>query len=62
MMRTLDCRLMRHTGEQLPQFDIDAVRAEIHALDKSIYMNTGGSGPLPNSVAQDIISAYQDVA
>jgi len=46
----------------LPQFDIDAIRAEIHALDKSIYMNTGGSGPLPNSVAQDIISAYQDVA
>ena len=46
----------------MPQFDIDAIRAEIHALDKSIYMNTGGSGPLPNSVAEDIISAYQDVA
>jgi selenocysteine lyase/cysteine desulfurase len=62
MAVTLDFYLRIPWRKRLPAFDIDAIRAEIKALDKSIYMNTGGAGPLPNSVSQDIISTYQDVA
>ena len=46
----------------LPGFDIEAVRAQIPALDKSVYMNTGGTGPLPSIVANEIADTYGRLA
>ncbi|HJO80983.1 MAG TPA: aminotransferase class V-fold PLP-dependent enzyme, partial [SAR202 cluster bacterium] len=39
--------------------DIEVVRAQIPALDKSIYMNTGGTGPMPTFVANEIAETYR---
>lgn len=39
--------------------DIDQIRRQIPALDKSIYMNTGGSGPMPRSVIDVIKDTYE---
>ena len=39
--------------------DIEVVRAQIPALDKSIYMNTGGTGPVPTFVANEIAETYR---
>ena len=40
-------------------FDIDRIRADIPALGESIYMNTGGTGPLPRQVADRVIDQYR---
>ena len=39
--------------------DIDQIRRQIPALDKSIYMNTGGSGPMPRSAIDVIRDTYE---
>ena len=39
--------------------DIDKIRGQIPALDKSIYMNTGGSGPMPRSAIDVIRDTYE---
>ncbi|HAL47628.1 MAG: aminotransferase class V-fold PLP-dependent enzyme [SAR202 cluster bacterium] len=46
----------------MPGFDIAAVRDQIPALDKSVYMNTGGTGPLPAVVANEIAEIYGRLA
>ena len=38
--------------------DVDKNRRQIPALDKSIYMNTGGSGPMPRSAVDVIRDTY----
>lgn len=40
------------------KFDIHHIRNEIPALSRSIYMNTGGTGPLPRAVTSEISSTY----
>ncbi|MEE9533255.1 MAG: aminotransferase class V-fold PLP-dependent enzyme [Acidimicrobiia bacterium] len=42
-----------------PVLDIDKIRGQIPALDKSIYMNTGGSGPMPRSAIDVIRDTYE---
>lgn len=42
-----------------PVLDIDKIRGQIPALGKSIYMNTGGSGPMPRSVIDVIKDTYE---
>ena len=39
--------------------DLNRVRADIPALNESIYMNTGGTGPLPRSVTNSIVDQYR---
>ena len=39
--------------------DVDKIRSQIPALDKSIYMNTGGSGPMPRSAMDVVIDTYE---
>ena len=39
--------------------DVDKIRSQIPALDKSIYMNTGGSGPMPRSAMNVVIDTYE---
>ena len=39
--------------------DVDKIRSQIPALDKSIYMNTGGTGPMPRSVMDVVIDTYE---
>ena len=39
--------------------DINQIRRQIPALDKSIYMNTGGSGPMPRSAIDVIRDTYE---
>lgn len=34
--------------------DIAKIRGQIPALRKLVYLNTGGSGPLPRTVAEEI--------
>ena len=41
--------------------EVDRIRAEIPALDKSIYMNTGGSGPMPQAAVDEIVETYRTV-
>ena len=41
--------------------DLNRIRSDIPALDESIYMNTGGTGPLPGPVVQSIVSQYRSV-
>ena len=41
--------------------DIDKIRSQIPSLDKSIYMNTGGTGPIPRSVIDAVTEAYETV-
>lgn len=45
----------------MPKFNVHAIRAKIPALDKSIYMNTAGTGPLPVSVVTDLTNMYKDI-
>ena len=45
----------------MPTPAIQRIRQEIPALEGSIYMNTGGSGPLPRSVADEVAGDYQAV-
>ena len=42
--------------------DVERIRAEFGALDDCIYLNTGGTGPLPNSVVDEITGAYRTMA
>ncbi len=42
-----------------PVLDIDKIRGQIPALGKSIYMNTGGSGPMPRAVIDVIKDTYE---
>lgn len=37
-------------------FDLDAIRAELPLLGSQAYLNTGGTGPLPRTVARAIAS------
>jgi selenocysteine lyase/cysteine desulfurase len=39
--------------------DVEQIRGQIPSLDKSIYMNTGGTGPLPRSVIDAVTEAYE---
>ena len=39
--------------------DVDKIRSQIPSLDKSIYMNTGGSGPMPRSVIDVVRDTYE---
>ena len=39
--------------------DIDSIRGQIPSLNKSIYMNTGGSGPMPRSVIDAVTETYE---
>ena len=41
--------------------DVEGVRRDIPALRNSIYLNTGGSGPLPRAVVQEITGNYQSL-
>ena len=41
--------------------NIEKVRAEIPALKNSIYMNTGGTGPLPKTVLGEINDTFQKI-
>ena len=41
--------------------NIEKVRAEIPALKNSIYMNTGGTGPLPKTVLGEINETFQKI-
>ena len=45
--------------EMAPVLDIDKFRRQIPALDQSIYMNTGGSGPMPRSAIDVIRDTYE---
>jgi L-cysteine/cystine lyase len=38
-------------------FDLAAIRAELPLLDAQVYLNTGGTGPLPVTVARAICAA-----
>lgn len=46
----------------MADFDIEKIRAEIPALEKSIYMNTGGSGPLTKTSHRYLIDTYDSTA
>ena len=41
--------------------NIEKVRAEIPALKNSIYMNTGGTGPLPKTVLGEVNDTFQKI-
>jgi selenocysteine lyase/cysteine desulfurase len=41
--------------------DVESIRAAIPALHNSIYLNTGTFGPMPATVTQEIIKAYEMV-
>ena len=41
--------------------DIDKIRSQIPSLDKSIYMNTGGTGPILRSVIDTITETYEAI-
>ena len=41
--------------------NIEKVRAELPALKNSIYMNTGGTGPLPKTVLGEINDTFQKI-
>ncbi len=43
----------------MPGLDVEKVRSEIPALSQSIYMNTGGTGPMPRAVIQEIEDTYR---
>ena len=45
----------------MPDLDLETIRRQMPSLDGSIYMNTGGTGPLPTPVVEEITSAYQSL-
>ena len=46
----------------MPSLDLGSIRRQIPSLDGSVYMNTGGTGPLPTPVVQEITASYKTVA
>jgi isopenicillin-N epimerase/cysteine desulfurase/selenocysteine lyase len=48
----------RPTEAPVP-LDLNRIRSDIPALAESIYMNTGGTGPLPSPVADSIADQYR---
>src|SRR5262249_48957956 len=46
------------TGDEVTM-DVAAIRAEIPALDKTIYLNTGGYAPSPRRVTDATFGAYR---
>ena len=46
----------------MPDLDLESIRRQIPSLDGPVYMNTGGTGPLPTPVVEEITSAYLTVA
>jgi len=45
----------------MADLDIDTIRSEIPSLDKLIYMNTGGTGPMLRAAIDTITETYQTV-
>ena len=43
------------------KIDWNIIRSQIPALNRSIYMNTGGTGPLPRSVISEISDTYRTI-
>jgi selenocysteine lyase/cysteine desulfurase len=39
--------------------DIARIRRELPALDKTIYMNTGGTGPMPRAAVEEVAETYR---
>jgi selenocysteine lyase/cysteine desulfurase len=39
--------------------DVERIRSQIPALQRSIYLNTGGTGPLPRAVTAEIADTYR---
>lgn len=42
----------------MANIDLEKIRSEFPALEKSIYMNTGGSGPMPRAAIDEITNSY----
>ena len=45
-----------------PAVDVEAIRAQIPATDKYVYLNSGWQGPSPVSVIRAVKEAFQDEA
>ena len=49
-------------GLRMAELDIREIRSEFPALEESIYMNTGGTGPLRTAVVEDVVNTYRTAA
>ncbi|MDP7085962.1 MAG: cysteine lyase, partial [Dehalococcoidia bacterium] len=45
----------------MTNLDIDKIRSEIPSLEKLIYMNTGGTGPMARAAIDAITETYQTI-
>ena len=57
--RNPDGDIRRSKEPTMTPLDVAKLRGQIPALRKLVYLNTGGSGPLPRAVAEEIAGDYR---